>query len=124
MRQKTIIVLGLLVIAGIAVWLAVRGPVPKLSSKPVSNQFEVRANDSGKTFVYTLTSRFMIVLDQTRYSPVNFRLDCDKPGVLGRISNIPASAPPFYAARFEGAAAGTCTISNNDFHIQVEITGL
>ncbi len=98
-------------------WTLWRDP----AGRPVREAYEIRAEDSGRTYEYVQTSRFIIVLNQTLYPPVNFELDCDRPIVLGRISNIPYTAPPFYAARFEAVGPGTCTVRNNSFHIRVRV---
>ena len=114
------IIFALLVMALLAGWLLYRGAALR---PPVSNVYEIHASDSGRNYIYPITSRFMIVLDQTKYPPVNFTISCSPPDILGRISNIPAVAPPYYAARFVGAAVGLCTIKNNDFRITVRIAG-
>ncbi len=111
------IVFSILVLGALLFWIVWHNP----AGRPIREAYEIRAEDSGKTYEYTETSRFMIILDQTLYPPVNFKLDCDRPEVLGRISNIPYTAPPFYAARFEGVKNGTCVIRNNSFHIRVRV---
>jgi len=34
---------------------------------PPTNQYEIRAQDSGKTFTYSVTTRFSVILDQNQY---------------------------------------------------------
>ncbi|MCL5957746.1 MAG: hypothetical protein M1358_00255 [Chloroflexi bacterium] len=88
-----------------------------------SQQYEITEKDSGKTFVYPLTSRFQVILDQQKYPKESFKVDCNPEGALGGISNIPPVSPPLYVLRYEGVKPGKCTLTDGSFGINVEITG-
>lgn len=129
------IILALALIGGLA-WELMRTPAP-LPPAPVQTTatppapaaepcalgdcpFEIHEEDSGKTFTYSLTSRFTVILDGTKHPKEN--LSCEPEGIIGTISNIPAVSPPLYAARFEGTAPGTCVLADGDFSATIVIT--
>lgn len=80
---------------------------------------EIHAIDSGATFTYRETVRFGVVLDETKNPKED--LQCSPAGILGPISNVPPETPPLYAARFEGIATGSCTLSSGDFSVKIVI---
>ncbi len=88
---------------------------------PTTPTYEITAADSGKTFTYSVTSRFTVILDGNRYP--KRALACLPEGIVGSISNIPSVAPPDYAARFEGTQPGTCHLSDGDFQVTITIAG-
>lgn len=96
-------------------------PAPHPASEtPIQDQYEIRAEDSGKTFSYPLTSRFTVLLDAATNPKAE--LSCDPVGILGPISNIPSVAPPLYAARFETVTTGTCVLRDRDFSVTIVST--
>jgi hypothetical protein len=80
---------------------------------------EIFATSSGQTFTYSGTSRFTVILDKNLYPPAE--LICRPDGVIGTASNIPSVTPPFYAARFEAVKAGSCILSDRDFHVTIVV---
>ncbi len=100
--------------------------LPSATTTPeaLSQQYEITERDAGRTFVYAETSRFAIILDGRVYPRPSVKLRCDRPDVLGPISNLPSVAPPLYAVRYEGVTPGTCTISNQGFAVTVRIVPL
>jgi len=88
---------------------------------PVSGQYELTEQDTGKGFVYTVTSRFSVVLDAGRHPPEATR--CTPEDLLGPISNRPSVAPPFAARRFEGLKPGQCILRNGDWQVTIVIAG-
>ncbi len=80
------------------------------------------ANDSGKRFIYTVTSRFSLILDSTKYPPGE--LTIAPAGVIGEISNIPSVELPLRAFRYEGVSPGQCTIRDRDFVVKIDIVPL
>lgn len=96
-------------------------PIPTATTPAYSQQYEIREQDSGKTFVYSITSRFSVILSQDKYPKENLKVGCDHEDVIGSISNIPSVQPPLYAVRYEGVTPGTCTITDGSFHVTVEI---
>lgn len=100
-------------------------PLPDAATAaPASTPYQLIAQDSGKTFVYTLTSRFSIVLDSRTYPRADLSVTCDRPQVIGPISNIPAIAPPDYVVRYTGVNPGTCTIRDRAFSVTIQIVTL
>ena len=93
---------------------------PQATSVPTpSNQYEIRAQDSGKTFTYTVTTRFTVILDQNQYPKSD--LSCQPQGIIGSISNIPEVQPPLYAARYEAVQPGTCELKDGSFEVTVHV---
>jgi hypothetical protein len=84
-----------------------------------SSQYEIRAQDSGKTFTYTVTTRFSVILDQNQYPKSD--LSCQPQGIIGSISNIPEVQPPLYAARYEAVQSGTCKLKDGSFEVTIHI---
>lgn len=91
-----------------------------LPSATPSSSYEITADDNGKTFSYGITSRFTVILDESKYPKKN--LACSPDGIVGSISNIPSVKPPLYAARFEAVTAGTCLLKDGDFSVTILIT--
>lgn len=93
---------------------------PSTTSPPTpSSQYEIRAKDSGKSFTYTVTTRFTVILDQNQYPKSD--LKCQPKGVIGSISNIPEVQPPLYAARYGAVQPGTCTLKDGDFEVTIRV---
>ncbi len=95
-------------------------PVPQPS---ISQQFEITAKDNGKTVVYTITSRFSLILDQQQYPKEAMKVTCQPAGVVGSISNVPPVAPPLWITRYEGVEPGECTVTDRDFSVTIRIVG-
>jgi len=76
-------------------------------------------SDSGKTFRYSVTTRFTLLLDAAKNPQAH--LQCLPEGIIGSISNAPAVAPPLYAARYEAVAAGTCILTNDNFSAKIVV---
>lgn len=131
--MKLIITLGIIIVILLAVYIFVPGKSPVLSPEgnpgittsttsttaPITNVYEIRVGDSGKTYAYPLTSRFSLILDRTQYPSSSISLACTSPNVLGPISNIPSVMPPLYAVRYEAVASGTCLIRDKDFSVTI-----
>lgn len=79
--------------------------------------------DSGRTFSYPVTSRFTLVLDERLHPRTELRVACTPDAVLGPISNIPAVPAPRYAVRYEGLRPGTCTITDREWVVTIQISG-
>ena len=129
MRRNVFVVVALLFILGACQTGPTATPVPPAGPTPTatvveSQQYEITEKDSGKTFTYSVTSRFSIILDKNKYPKDNFRVSCDGDTVIGSISNIPSVAPPLYAVRYEGVAPGKCVIANGSFLVTIVIVDL
>ena len=96
-------------------------PASPASTPQLTQQYEFKEQDSGRTVTFTVTSRFQIILDQQKYPKKNVQVSCTPPETLGSVSNLPAVAPPLYALRYEGVQAGLCTIKNGNFLLTVRI---
>jgi hypothetical protein len=94
-------------------------PPPTTSLPAPSTQSEIRAQDSGKTFTYTVTTRFTVILDQNQYPKSD--LSCQPQGIIGSVSNIPEVQPPLYAARYEAVQPGTCTLKDGNFEVTIHV---
>ncbi len=93
--------------------------VPTENSSSIANEslYHITAQDSGKTFTYTLTSRFVVTLDERTYLQRN--LQCEPSGIIGRITNVPSAEPPLYNEQFEAVAAGTCILRDGSFNVTI-----
>ena len=100
--------------------------IPSLLPAPpqLTQQYEFTEQDSGRTVIYTVTSRFGISLNQQKYPKKNMQISCTPPGTLGSVSNLPYVAPPLYAVRYEAVQPGLCTIKNGTFLLTVRIISL
>jgi hypothetical protein len=95
------------------------GQVTPTSEPELSTTDEITEADNGKTFTYTVTSRFSVILDGNKYSPDS--LSVVPTGIVGYVSNIPDVDPPLWVVRYEGVSPGTCSIRNGDFAVTVRI---
>jgi len=81
---------------------------------------EIILSDLGKTFVYSVGSRFSVALDKVQY-PVE-ALMCAPEGIIGRVSNMPdTNRAVIYAVSFETLKAGECTLSDGDFSVTIKV---
>jgi hypothetical protein len=92
-------------------------PLPKA----VKSQYEVTANDTGKTYTYPVGVHFSVFLDEEHY-PKN-ELVCHPGGVIAHAANMPVATLPLYAVRFDTVAPGICTLHNKDFSMTVVVEG-
>lgn len=92
---------------------------PTLAWTPSSS--DIVPSNSGSSYKYWITSRFMIVLNEVDFPQANLVVDCVPPDILGRVSNIPPVPSGYYVLRYEGTALGTCTIRNGDFVVTINI---
>ena len=99
-------------------------PVVSTPTLQVTEQYEFTEQDSGKTYINVITSRFSIILNTQKYPKNNFLITCNPTEVIGSISNLPSVIPPLYAVRYEGVQPGTCTIKNGTFFLNVRIIPL
>lgn len=116
--KKIIIFAIIIVIAAIAIVLVLNRPA--LAPSTISDQFEIREKDNHKAFTYTLTSRFLVILDENKYPETE--LACSPIGIIGKVSNTPAVEPPNYAANFEAVTAGTCQLTSRGFSVTIIVT--
>jgi hypothetical protein len=93
--------------------------VSPTSEPQLSTTYEITEADNGKTFTYTVTSRFSVILDGKKYPPADHSVA--PTDIIGYISNVPSVDPPLQAVRYEGVNPGTCTIRNGDFAVTVII---
>lgn len=96
--------------------------VTPTSQPELSTTYEINEADNGKTFTYTVTSRFSVMLDGNKHSRDS--LSVVPMGIVGYVSNVPDVNPPLWVVRYEGVSSGTCTIRNGDFAVTVRIVTL
>jgi hypothetical protein len=94
---------------------------PTPHAPQLTQQYEFREQDSGRSVTYTITSRFEIILNSQKYPRKNVEVSCQPQDTLGSVSNLPSVAPPLYAVRYEGVEPGTCIITNGTFRLLVRI---
>jgi len=99
-------------------------PLSTTPTPQLTQQYEFTEQDSGRTAIYTVTSRFGISLNQQKYPKKNIQISCTPPGTLGSVSNLPSVTPPLYAVRYEAVRSGLCTIKNGTFLLIVRIISL
>jgi hypothetical protein len=128
MGKNTIVVVALLLLLSACQAGPTATPVPPSPTPTAqaaeSQQYDITEKDSGKTFTYSVTSRFSVILDETKYPEANLRLSCEPNDVLGSISNLPSVFPPLYAVRYEGVTPGKCMITNGSFSVTIVIVDL
>jgi hypothetical protein len=88
----------------------------------LSDQYQLTIHDNGRTFTYTVTSRFLLYLDKTLY-PKNEQI-CQPEGIASWVSN----AMGLYdenlkldSVGFEAARPGVCVIQIRDFRIIIQV---
>jgi hypothetical protein len=92
------------------------------SSLALASQYQITLQDNGRTFTYTVTSRFLLYLDKTRY-PKNEQV-CQPEGIASWVSN----AMGLYdenlkldSVGFETVKPGVCVIQVRDFRIIIQV---
>jgi hypothetical protein len=81
---------------------------------------QISLKDKGKTFTYTLTTRFMMFLDDDLY-PVK-ELICEPKPVIGFVSNGFLRGPGHYPVMYGASIVGECTLSVRDFWVKIVST--
>lgn len=79
----------------------------------------IHDTDTGKRFIYRHTARFTLYLNDEKNPKDHLR--CDPEGIIGAVSSIPETQPPFYSAVFEGVATGTCVLRTDNFAARIVI---
>lgn len=89
---------------------------------PLSNQYQITLQDNGRTFKYTVTSRFLLYLDKALY-PKNEQI-CQPEGIASWVSN----AMGLYdenlkldSVGFETVKPGVCVIQVRDFRVIIQV---
>ncbi len=80
---------------------------------------QIKLSDEGRTFIYHLTDRFSVFLDDTKY-PVK-DLTCAPDEIIDTISNGSLRGPDHYPVMFEAIAEGNCLLKDRDFHVKIDI---
>ncbi len=78
---------------------------------------QISLKDKGKTLTYTLTTRFIMFLDDDLY-PVK-ELVCEPKPVIGFVSNGFPRGPGHYPVMYGASIAGECTLSVRDFWVKI-----
>jgi hypothetical protein len=94
---------------------------PTTDSGVASSPSRLTEEDSGKTFTYTITSRFMLFLDDKKYPLEN--LTCTPDGLIGYVSNGSLNGPDNYPIMFEAVQTGECLLQNGDFQVHIAVSG-
>jgi hypothetical protein len=82
----------------------------------------ITTESNGKTFTFTLTSRFAIFLDDEKY-PLS-QLRCEPEPVFGYISNGSFRGFKLYPVEYEAAKIGECVLRNGDFSATIIVIPL
>ena len=81
---------------------------------------DITLEDNGRTFTYTVGTRFSVFLDDQAY-PVQ-ALQCGPESVIGYVSNGSLRGPDLYPIMYETTKAGSCTLSDGDFSVEIKVT--
>jgi hypothetical protein len=91
-------------------------------SLALSDQYQITIQDNGRTFTYTVTSRFLLYLDKTRY-PKNEQV-CQPEGIASWVSNAMGLYDENFkldSVGFEAAKPGVCVIQVSNFRIIIQV---
>jgi hypothetical protein len=80
----------------------------------------ITVEDSGKTFVTHVTSRFWITLDDRTY-PLRDLLNAVPDGLIGYVSNGSIRGPQCYPVMFEAVKEGKGLLKLKDFQLSIII---
>jgi hypothetical protein len=99
--------------------------IPEMTVNPslaLSSQYQITLQDNGRTFTYTVTSRFLLYLDKTRY--LKNEQVCQPEGIASWVSN----AMGLYdenlkldSVGFETVKPGICVIQVSNFQIIIQV---
>ena len=125
-KKSEILVLGVGALVGLSCIIVGAAGLALAHARELSHpapaektQFSLTANDSGKTFTYTITSRFSVFLDEAHYPLAALR--CSPDGIVGSISNIGVPPQGLWVARFEAVAPGSCVLRDKDFAVTIVV---
>ncbi len=99
-------------------------PLPGPCETPGPDQFQnfinksITANDSGKTIILHVTSRFWIYLDDRKYALRELLISIPD-GLIGNISNGSIRGPQCYPIMFEAVKEGRGQIQLYDFKLNI-----
>ena len=80
---------------------------------------ELRAHDSGGSFVYAIGGRFKVTLAEAKHPPTSY--ECDPADVILAVETGPRMEP-LYTVTFQGAAEGSCLMTNDRFRARIIVT--
>jgi hypothetical protein len=101
-------------------------PLPAPCATPAPNELKdfinnsITIEDSGKTFVTHVTSRFWIYLDDRAY-PLRDLMNAIPEGLIGYISNGSIRGPQCYPVMFEAVKEGKGAVRIKDFQLTIII---
>ena len=81
---------------------------------------DIKLENAGQTFTYTVTSRFTVFLDDTDYYAGD--LGCEPEGIVGVVSNGSVRGPDLYPVMFEAVRPGQCELRDGDFTATIVVT--
>jgi hypothetical protein len=91
--------------------------VKPIDTSELTQVYEITESDNGKTFTYTLTSRFTVVLDNAKH-PLS-QLKCEPDAIYGYVSNGSSGDASKYPIRYEITRTGKCQMRNGDFQVTI-----
>jgi hypothetical protein len=94
-------------------------PTPTATPDPLQQQSDIKLQDNGGAFTFTVTSRFFVFLDN-QANPVS-ELKCTPEAIIGIISNGSLNGPGRYPVMFEAVQPGTCTLTDREFSVQITV---
>ncbi len=83
----------------------------------LKNEAQIKLSDHERTFLYHLTDRFSVFLDDTKY-PVK-DLTCTPGDIIDYTSNGSMRGPDLYPITFEAVGEGKCRLKDRDFHVDI-----
>ena len=118
---------------GSALAFSLRAQTPALGSqlptvgKPTErvvaekSQYEITANDNGKTYTFGLGVRFAVFLDEDNYPKAD--LTCKPNNIIASAAadDTPVAALPLWVVRYYTVGVGQCTLKDKDFSMKIVV---
>ena len=102
-----------------AVALAARAEPAVVADRVQKSQYEITANDNGKTYLFSQGVHFSVFLDEENYPKAE--LNCSPGGIVAHARVMPVATLPLYAVRFDTVGAGSCRLHDKDFSMTVVV---
>ncbi len=91
------------------------------SSATLQNRTQIAVQDSGETFSFPLATAFTVRLPREGHDPEALR--CEPAGIVKETPYTIRTKLQLFAVRFETVAAGTCTFTDGDFSVHIQVEG-
>jgi hypothetical protein len=82
----------------------------------------IMLDDNGRTYTYTLTTRFFVFLDDEKYPVAS--MDCVPQWVIGSVSSGSLRGRDLYPIYYDASIVGSCTLKNHDFAVKIVVVDI